>query len=219
MTSHEEHVLPLELLFRTPELGLEGNTHNFSSNASLDTAVSEQKLIHFSQQGDREAFTRLFDTYLDRIHRYIYFRVMDSELAEDITSLVFLKVWENLDSFQNGPSSFAGWIYRIAHNTIIDHYRTRRIVISLEDVGPADHVYSSDEVDEKLEMKIRSQELSEALMELTSTQKEVLILRFVLGFSTLEIAHRLHKREGAIRSMQMRGLKRLAQILPSQEDP
>lgn len=206
MISHQERTLP-------------AIPSKLATNApDLDTAISEQKLIHFSQQGDREAFAYLFETYLGRIHRYIYFRVMDSDLAEDITSLVFLKVWENLDRFQNGPSSFTGWLYRIAHNAIIDHYRASRIMISLEDLELANHGHS-DEVDEKLEMKIRSQELSEALMELTNTQQEVLILRFVFGFSTLEIAHRLHKQKGAIRSLQMRGLKRLAYILPSREDP
>ena len=91
-------------------------------------------------------------------------------------------------------------------------------MISLEEVKPTELSYR-DEVDEKLELKVRSQELSEALMELTSTQQEVLILRFVFGCSTLEIARKLHKQEGAIRAVQMRGLKRLAHILPSQENP
>lgn len=193
-------------------------TSYFSSHRSQHTALSERKLIRLSQQGDQEAFTRLFDTYLDRIYRYTYFRVMDSTLAEDITSLVFLKAWENLDSLQNGTPSAAGWLYRVAHNAIIDHYRARRIILSLEEVKPTELVYT-DEVDEKLELKVRSQELSEALLELTSTQQEVLILRFVFGYSTLEVARRLHKQEGAIRAVQMRGLKRLARILPSRENP
>jgi len=189
---------------------------DFSFNRSPGTAISERQLILYSQQGDREAFACLFDAYLERIHRYVYFRVLDAELAEDITSLVFLKVWENLHSFQNGPSPFAGWLYRIAHNAIVDHYRATRKVISLEEVDTRELGYS-DEVDEKLELKIRSQELSQALMELTHTQQEVLILRFVFGFTTLEIARKLHKQVGAIRAVQMRGLKRMAAILPSRE--
>src|ERR1044071_6299092 len=105
------------------------NSHIVSSNRSLGTAVSELKLIRFSQQGDRDAFGCLYETYLDRIHRYIYFRVMDPEVAEDITSLVFLRAWEKLETFQSGRSPFAGWLYRIAHNAIIDHYRTRKASI------------------------------------------------------------------------------------------
>jgi RNA polymerase sigma-70 factor (ECF subfamily) len=191
-------------------------TYDFSFNRSPGTVVNERKLILQSQQGDGESFACLFDAYLERIHRYVYFRVQDAELAEDITSLVFLKAWEKLGSFQNGPSPFAGWLYRIARNAVVDHYRTAKKVISLEDVDLLKLGYS-DEVDEKLEMKVRSQELSEALNELTRTQQEVLILRFVLGFTTPEIASRLQKPVGAIRAVQMRGLKRLATILPTWE--
>ena len=192
-------------------------TYNLSSSGSLGTATSELKLIRFSQQGDRNAFACLYDTYLDRIHRYVYFRVTDAEVAEDITSLVFLKVWENLDTFQNGRSPFAAWLYRIAHNAVVDHYRTSKRVISLEEVNPLELNYA-DEVDKALDLKIRSQELREALKELTCTQQEVLILRFIFGWTTLEIARRLHKHEGAVRALQMRGLKRLAQDPAIQRD-
>ena len=192
-------------------------TYNFSSNGSLSASVSERKLIHYSQQGDRDAFACLYNTYLDRIHRYVYFRVFDRELAEDITALVFLRVWEHLDSFQCGKTPFAGWLYHIARNAVIDHYRTRKAVFSLEEVAPQKLSYS-DEVEYKLDLKIHSQELREALKELTDTQQEVLILRFIFGWTTLEIARRLDKRQGAIRAVQMRGLRRLANILPSKEN-
>ena len=182
----------------------------------MDAAVSERKLISFSQQGDRDAFACLYHSYLDRIHRYVYCRVFDRELAEDITSLVFLKVWEHLDTFQSGTSPFAGWLYRIAHNAVIDHYRTRKAVVSLEEVAPQKLSYG-DEVEDKLDLKIHSQELAEALKELTGIQREVLILRFIFGLTTLEIARRLDKRPGAIRAVQMRGLKRLAMILPRRD--
>lgn len=186
-------------------------TYNSSSIGSLCTTISELKLIWFSQRGDRDAFSCLYDTYLDRIHRYIYFRVDDPELAEDITSLVFLKAWENLDTFQAERSPFAAWLYRIAHNAVIDHFRTRKIIVPLEEVQPV-QLSQSYEVDEKLDLKILSQELLEALKELTETQREVLILRFICGYTTLEIARSLNKHEGAVRALQMRGLKKLAQF-------
>lgn len=185
-------------------------TYNLSSSGSLGTAKKEMKLIRFSQHGDRDAFACLYATYLDRIHRYVYFRVADADVAEDITSLVFLRVWENLATFQNGRFPFAAWLYRIAHNAVIDHYRSRKHVISLEEANPVELNYA-DEVDEKLDLKICSKELREALQELTGTQQEVLILRFIFGWTTLEIARRLDKHEGAVRALQMRGLKRLAQ--------
>lgn len=191
-------------------------TQHVLSTWSPHAAPSELKLICFSQQGDRDAFACLYDTYLDRIYRYIYFRVADHDAAEDITSLVFLRGWEKLDSYRPGKSPFAAWLYRIAHNAVIDHYRTRTTLVSLEELGPAELSYP-DEADEKLDRKILAQELREALNELTDTQQEVLILRFIYGCSTMEIANRLDKQEGAIRGLQLRGLKRLAHLLTSQE--
>jgi RNA polymerase sigma-70 factor, ECF subfamily len=191
-------------------------THHVSSIGKPDPALSELKLIRYSQQGDRDAFACLYAAYLDRIHRYIFFRVADPEVAEDITSLVFLKGWEKLHSYQPGKSPFAAWLYRIAHNAVIDHYRTRKTLISLEELHPAE-LSSPDEVDEKFELKIRSQKLYDALQELTGTQQEVLILKFYYGWTTMEISRRLEKQQGAVRALQMRGLKRLATILPSQE--
>jgi RNA polymerase sigma-70 factor, ECF subfamily len=186
-------------------------TYDISSNGSSGTIPSESTLIRYSQSGDRDAFASLYETHLDQIYRYIYFRVNERELAEDLTSLVFLKVWEHLGSFKSGHVPFLGWIYRIAHNTVIDYYRTRKTVIPLEDVDVLE-LSHSDNVDQKLDLNTCSQELAEALQALTGTQREVLILRFILGFSTLEIANKLKKGRGAIRALQMRGLRRLAQL-------
>jgi RNA polymerase sigma-70 factor (ECF subfamily) len=185
--------------------------YKFSPTGFQDTAMSELNLIWFSQRGDRDAFASLYDTYRDDIHRYIYFRVADPELAEDITSLVFLSVWEHLDTFRIGKSPFSAWLYRIAHNAVIDHYRTRKTVVSLDEVAPL-KLSHADEVDEKIDLQIRTQGLIEGLKELTGTQQEVLILRFILGFTTPEIAQSLNKQEGAVRALQMRGLKRLARF-------
>ena len=171
---------------------------------------SESTLIGYSQSGDRDAFACLYETHLNQIYRYIYFRVYDHEIAEDITSLVFLKAWEHLGTFKSGHIPFVGWLYRIAHNTVIDYYRTRKTVTSLEDVNVL-KLSHSDNVDEKLDLNTCSQQLAEALKELTSMQREVLILRFILGWTTMEIADRLKKGRGAIRALQMRGLRRLAQ--------
>lgn len=185
-------------------------TYDVSSNGQFGTVDSELNLVRFSQNGDRDAFASLYETHLDRIHRYIYYRVYDREVAEDITSLVFLKVWEHLGSFQGGQIPFAKWLYRIAHNTVIDYYRTRKTVVPIEDVDPL-KLSHSDNVDEKLDLNTCSLGLAEALDELTSMQREVLILRFIWGMTPMEIANKLKKGRGAIRALQMRGLRKLAQ--------
>jgi RNA polymerase sigma factor, sigma-70 family len=184
-------------------------THKVFPDESLGTTLSEVTLIWYSQQGDRDAFASLYDTYLDGIRRYILIRVADPELAEDITSLVFLRAWENLNTFRIGRSPFAAWLYRIAHNAVIDHYRTSKTVVSLEEAAPLQLSYA-DEIDKKLDLQSLAQELVKGLKVLTGTQQEVLILRFILGLTTPEIAQSLNKQEGAVRALQMRGLKRLA---------
>ena len=185
-------------------------THKVFPSASPGTDLSEATLIWFSQRGDRDAFASLYDTYRNGIHRYILIRVADPELAEDLTSLVFLRAWENLNTFRIGRSPFAAWLHRIAHNAVIDHYRTRKTVVALEDVAPLQLSYA-DEIDRKLDLQILAQELIQGLKGLTGTQQEVLILRFILGYTTPEIAQSLNKQQGAVRALQMRGLKRLAQ--------
>jgi RNA polymerase sigma-70 factor (ECF subfamily) len=182
---------------------------NFSTSELLNPATDELKLINLSQQGDADAFARLYAFYVERITRYVYFRVTDHQLAEDITSRIFLKMLEKLDTYRVGQSPVIAWLYRMAHNAVIDHYRTKRTFISLEDVHPAE-VRHEDRIEEKLELQIKSQQLRAALQVLTEEQQRVLVLKFMDGLSTQEIARQLGKRQGAVRGLQMRALKKLA---------
>jgi RNA polymerase sigma-70 factor, ECF subfamily len=182
---------------------------NMMSSRTLQPLVDEQELIRLSQEGDQEMFAQLYDAYIERIYRYVYFRVADMELAEDITSQVFLKVWEKLGTYQPGHSPFMAWLYRIAHNAVIDYYRTKKVSVSLDDANPIEFSHA-DEVDEKLDLQVKSQQLREALQELTEEQQQVLVLKFVSGLSTSEIAQQLGKQQGAVRALQMRGLQALA---------
>ena len=182
---------------------------NFSPSRFLTPATDESKLISLSQQGDAEAFARLYACYVGRITRYVYFRVTDHELAEDITSRIFLKMLEKLDTYRVRQSPISSWLYRMAHNAIIDHYRTKKTFISLEEAHQAE-VRQEDGIEEKLDLQIKSQQLRAALQVLTEEQQRVLILKFVDGLSTREIARQLGKGQGAVRGLQMRALQRLA---------
>ncbi len=175
--------------------------------------TDEPKLVRQAKTGDSEAFGVLYDAYMERIYRFIYFRVEDQQTAEDISSQVFLKAWENLGRFQIGGTPFLAWLYTIAHNAVIDHYRTRKVTASLEDVrlsypGHAESVENG--IDSAVEMK----SIKTALLTLTDDQRQVLLLKFIDEMSNEEIAQHLGKREGAIRALQMRGLKALAKRLP-----
>jgi RNA polymerase sigma-70 factor, ECF subfamily len=182
------------------------------NKASPAALTNEFELVRRSQRGDADAFGSLYDAYVERIYRYIYFRVAEAKLAEDITSLVFLKAWEKLDTYRAGASTFIAWLYRIAHNAVIDEYRTRKVTVRLDDTQPTE-IHHEDGVDEKMDLQFESEKLRKALHELTEEQQQVLILKFVSGLNTQEIAEQLGKQPGAIRALQMRALQGLARSL------
>jgi len=184
---------------------------NFSTSQFLNPATDESKLISLSKQGDPEALASLYACYVERITRYVYSRVTDHQLAEDITSRIFLKMLEKLDTYQVGQSPVIAWLYRMAHNAVIDHYRMKRTFVSLEDLHQAE-AKQEDGIEEKLELQIKSQQLRAALQVLTEEQQRVLILKFIDGLSTREIARQLGKRQGAVRGLQMRALQKLSRF-------
>lgn len=185
-------------------------------NASFERASGEQALVQSAQDGNSEAFARLYDMYIERLFRYVYFRVGDDQLAEDVTSEVFLKAWENLNHYKTGEKPFIAWLYSIAHHTVIDHYRASKPAMTLEDVG--EKVDSTETgVEEGMADHIQSDQLRNSILRLTEDQQQVIILKFIDGFSTEEIARHLGKKQGAVRALQMRALKTLAEDLGQME--
>ena len=173
---------------------------------------NERQLVLQAQAGNSEAFGQLYDAYMERIYRFVYFRVEDQQTAEDITSQVFLKAWSNLDRFSFDRTPYLAWLYTIAHNAVIDHYRTRKVTAALDDVqlSQQDH---AEAVENGIDLSAEMKSIKEALHTLTDDQQKVLTLKFIEGMSNTEIAHQLGKREGAIRALQMRGLQALARQL------
>jgi RNA polymerase sigma-70 factor (ECF subfamily) len=174
--------------------------------------ANERQLVLQAQAGNSEAFGQLYDAYMERIYRFVYFRVEDQQTAEDITSQVFLKAWSNLERFQFSRTPYLAWLYTIAHNAVIDHYRTRKVTTALDDVqlSQPDH---SEVVETEIDLTVEMQSVKVALHTLTDDQQRVLTLKFIEGMSNNEIARQLGKREGAIRALQMRGLQALAKQL------
>ncbi|HLF73207.1 MAG TPA: sigma-70 family RNA polymerase sigma factor [Anaerolineales bacterium] len=173
---------------------------------------NERQLVLQAQAGNAEAFGQLYDAYMERIYRFVYFRVEDQQTAEDITSQVFLRAWNNLDRFRLGRTPYLAWLYTIAHNAVIDHYRTRKVTAALEDVRLSQPDYA-EAVENNIDFAVEMQTIKEALQTLTDDQQQVLTLKFIEGMSNDEIARHLGKREGAVRALQMRGLRALAKQL------
>lgn len=177
-----------------------------------DDPARDERLVQRAISGDADAFASLYDDYADRVYRFALFRVSDVQTAEDLTSQVFLKAWENLNRFQLRGAPFSAWLFRVARNTIIDHYRTRKETLPLEaalSVGET----GDDDVDARVERQQEADWLRAALQRLTEDQRQVLSLRFIEGLSTKEIATVMGKQEGAVRALQMRGLQALADII------
>jgi len=165
-------------------------------------------------QGSKDAFGDLYELYLDNVYRYVFYRVSNEADAEDLTEQVFLKVWENLPKFQQ-KVPFKAWVYRIARNTVIDHYRVRKTRL------PIDENVSSAAAGEQPEEKVLAQEsaarLTKAISNLSPLQQDVIILRFANGFSTKETSHILDRSVGTIRVLQHRALRVLQSFLVAEE--
>ncbi len=180
----------------------------------------EDELVKRACTGDSDAFGQLYERLVDRVYRYIYFRVTDDATAEDLTSHVFLKAWEHLPRFSAGDSPFIAWLYTIAHNTVIDHYRTKRQTAPLDEIAT---LAAPDPLpDEQYTSRLDAQVLRQSLQKLTDLQREVVTMKLINGMGTEEIAARLRKSPGAIRALQMRALQSLANIFEQDqaiEDP
>jgi RNA polymerase sigma-70 factor (ECF subfamily) len=174
--------------------------------------TNERQLVLQAQAGNAEAFGQLYDAYMERIYRFVYFRVEDQQTAEDLTSKVFLRAWNNLDRFRLGGTPYLAWLYTIAHNAVIDHYRTRKVTTPLEDVRLSQPDYA-EVVENDIDFAVEMSSIKSAMQTLTDDQQQVLTLKFIEGMSNDEIARHLGKREGAVRALQMRGLRALARQL------
>ncbi len=183
--------------------------------------TDELHVIEQAVAGDPQAFARLYDGYVDRVYRFIYFRIGDEQTAEDLTSQVFLKAWEHLGRYEVRGISFGPWLFRIARNLVIDHYRTRKDHEPLEmddDLDPRPTRMPGASVDGAIAASLEAEHLRRAMERLTEDQRSVLTLKFIEGFSTAEIAEIMGKRQGAIRALQLRGLQALAEILEAQDE-
>jgi RNA polymerase sigma-70 factor (ECF subfamily) len=175
----------------------------------------EARLVDRAKSGDAEAFAKLYDAYVERVSRFIYFRVSEDGDMEDLVSQVFLKAWENLDRYRSGSSPFVAWLYTIARNLVIDHYRMKKHTLPLEEALrlPAD----MDLLDEQAQIRLDLEALRDALRFLSADQQQALVLKYIAGLPNESIAKVMNKQEGTIRGLQMRGLQALAKHMKEKE--
>ena len=164
---------------------------------------------------DAPAFGELYDRFVERVYRYVYFRTGSHTEAEDLTEQVFLKAWEAIGRYRWQGRPFLAWLYRLAHNAHIDHVRSQRPTTSLTDDQRPLEIASNNAAVE-LGRALDAEVIAGALAELTVEQQQVIVMKFIEGMDNEQIAQCMDKREGAIRALQMRALMSMRRALERQ---
>lgn len=175
------------------------------------------ELVTRAQTGEADAIGRLYDQHHTEIFRYLWARVGERAVAEDLTGEVFMRMLTGLSGYRASAAPFRAWLYQIARNLLIDHYRKtgRRTLVSLQQAETVkdDTPDMVTIVDQRLTME----RVHYALTRLEQAQREVVTLRFLSGLSLQEVAQTLGKTENAVKALQHRGLATLRHVLSQAE--
>jgi RNA polymerase sigma-70 factor (ECF subfamily) len=193
-------------------------TNEAAGTGAPTRGVSSQDvklLVEQAQQGKRDALEELYLLHFDRIYSYLHMSVGNRHDAEDLTTQVFVKMLESIGKFRWRSAPFSAWLFRIAHNLAMDHFRANKRWQPEEEVPEPDPGDRSAAEEEALE-SIGRQSMLEMIGKLSHEQQQVLTLKFVFNFSNAEAATILDKTEGAIKSLQHRALASLQRQLQKQ---
>ncbi|MFC1902407.1 RNA polymerase sigma factor [Chloroflexota bacterium] len=175
------------------------------------TAADIDLLINGAIKGDADDFGRLYDLHVERVYRHIYYRVGNTMDAEDLTQLVFFRAWDAIGRYRKTASPFLAWLMRISHNLVIDFYRSKKDTAYLDSEPVSAYPDSSPE--RLAEEHFDQQQLRKVILQLPEDQQQVIIMSFIEDFTYAEIASSLGKREGNIRVILHRALKKMRSIL------
>ncbi len=171
----------------------------------------EESLVQRAKQRDQEAFAQLYEEHFDRIYRYLALRIGDKIEAEDMTQQVFLNALQSISSFKWKGVPFAAWLFRIAHNQVVDYLRKkqRRVAVPLDET-----LVSSDSNPQLMaERSLDIEQLLVAAGRLTEAQREVISLRFAGGLSVAQVAKIMGKSQGAVKALQHSAIVTLRKVL------
>jgi RNA polymerase sigma-70 factor (ECF subfamily) len=182
----------------------------------------EEDLVRRAQGREPEAFGQLYEEHFDRIYRYVLLRVRNQADAEDITQQVFLKALENIGSYRWRGMPFASWLFRIAHNSVVDHWKKKSrqnvVAVAPEEIDQMAEESSNDPAT-LAELTFDLKQLTVACEQLTDGQREIISLRFAGGLSVAESAKVMGKSEGAVKVLQHAALVKLRRIFcPADEE-
>ena len=206
---------------RQPVPGTRPATETGGANAGAETAEG-WRLVRAAQAGDQQAFAALYDRYVDTVFRYVLFRLGDREVAEDVTSETFLRALRRIRSVTYQGRDVGAWFITIARNLVLDHvkssqYRREITTGEIADAGPVPYLAehrANDGPEQKVMAMATKEQLLRCIAELGDDQRECIVLRFLQGLSVAETAVIMRRNEGAVKALQHRAVRRLAQLLP-----
>jgi RNA polymerase sigma-70 factor (ECF subfamily) len=177
----------------------------------------ERELVRRAQHGEPEAFSALYEQHFDKIYRYVVLKVGSRADAEDLTQQAFIRALESIGSYRWRGLPFSSWLFRIAHNQVVDHLRKK----GREKRAPFEEAMAVSTADpaQVAEQRLTLERLSEACKQLTEAQREVVYLRFGSELSVAETAGAMHRSQGAVKALQHDAVRRLRRIVfPSDSD-
>jgi RNA polymerase sigma-70 factor (ECF subfamily) len=195
-------------------LGRDGSrTDDLGEDRTADQ-LAVWDLVRRAQEGDAEGFGLLYDQYVDVVFRFLHHRVGDRTTAEDLTSETFVRALRRIDSLSFQGRDVGAWLVTIARNLVLDHVKSSRyrLEVSTADMRDADR--ATDGPEEAVFQRLTSAALMAGVQQLSDDQRECLVLRFLQGLSVAETAAAMGRKDGAVKALQHRAVRRLAALLP-----
>ena len=175
----------------------------------------EKSLVQRAQQRDQEAFAQLYEAYFDKIYRYVSLKIGNKTEAEDMTQQVFLKALQSISSFRWRGIPFSAWLFRIAHNQVVDYFRkkSKRVTVPIDNLP----IMANDNPQLMAERRSDIEQLVSATKQLTEAQREVISLRFAGELSIAQVAEIMGKKQGAVKALQHSAIAALRRTLAVKE--
>ena len=173
-------------------------------------------LVARAQAGEVEAFGVLYERYFDLVFRYLRSRLADDREAEDISATVFLRAFQALGRYRERGWRFSAFLYSVARNAVVDHFRRRREDIQVEDLEGSPAMGGT--LDEELGARESLGRLREMMAALPSDYQEVIRLRVILGLPTTEVAQWMRRSDGAVRVLLHRALRAARQWMVEHDE-
>lgn len=198
----------------------DGSDHRGDRGLATSSEESPQErerligLVDLARNGDAEAFGMLYDHYQPSVYRFLYYRTRSVAVAEDLCSEAFVRALRNMGNFRWQGKDFGAWLMTIARNLATDHFKAgrTRLELSTDDMGAHDD--STEGPENAVLAHLTHEVLIDKLKELPNEQRDCLIMRFLQGWSIAETAAALERSEGAVKQLQLRGVRNLAKMMP-----